>query len=108
MLGNRQKIVKILQTIKNIKNILNSSCFFNNKGDMNLDEYKNECDNDPKWFHKESVVDEQQSSCNLIYELDNCYNEIKNYQMTLNLPGSSNHSNDYNNYDTYLKKDEQI
>ena len=58
-----------------------------------------------KWFHKESVVDEQQSSCNLIYELDNCYNENKELPDDFEFaPGSSNHSNDYNNYDTYLKE----
>ncbi len=69
----------------------------------NLDQCKKSCDDDGKCigFTRENIDDESNGECNLIYNVDGCFNENKKASDKFNL--APNMSLDYENYNTFLK-----
>lgn len=77
--------------------------FLQKKEQGNLDQCKKNCEDDSKCigFTRENKDDSANAECNLIYNIDGCFNENKKPYDTFNL--APNMSTDYQNYDTYLK-----
>ena len=80
--------------------------FLQKKEQGNLDQCKKNCDDDSSCvgFTRENKDDSGNAECNLIYNIDGCFNENKKPYDTFNL--APNMSTDYQNYDTYLKKND--
>lgn len=69
----------------------------------NLDQCKKICDDDSKCvgFTRDNIDDDSNGECNLIYNVDSCFNENKKPHDKLKLAPSM--STDYEKYNTFLK-----
>ena len=77
--------------------------FIQKQENGNLDQCKKTCDEDDKCigFNRENKDDNSNAECNLIYNIDGCFNENKKPSDKFNL--APNMSVEYQKYDTYLK-----
>lgn len=102
--GNKKNIEEFENNgYQRFKETIVPNSFLQRRNDGNLDECKKNCDDDIKCigFTRETKDDNSNAQCNLIYNIDGCFNENKKPYDTFDL--APNMSDDYQNYDTYLK-----
>lgn len=101
---NKKKIEKFENNgYDKIDETIVPNSFIQKQENGNLDQCKKTCDEDDKCigFNRENKDDNSNAECNLIYNIDGCFNENKKPSDKFNL--APNMSVEYQKYDTYLK-----